>query len=205
MSFNISNYIQSPFDAITSDINFLLFSSIGAQITQLVGVIDAIPEEDHEITVQSTKYPVETGATNTDNAFVEPTQLTITGYVSDLLVNRITTLVTPFRDREAWERIEFQLRQLNFVSVVTLLKTYNNMLIRSVKAKKDNSTGRALIFTMLLEETIIADTQLISLPKSSVTGAAENKTGVVNLGSQQSSTATNQERDGWLSQIVSYF
>lgn len=203
MTFNVSNYIQSPFNAITSDINFLLFSRTDSQILQLFGVIDAIPEETHQVSVGTSDYPIETGATLTDHAFIKPTQLTLTGYISDLLVGKFSTLITPFRDSEGWERILLQTQKRNLVSVVTLLTTYNNMIITDVSTSKDSSTGRSLIFRMQLKQALIANTQLTKLPKDQVTGAAANKTGLINGGSKQAITGTGTQQESWLSQITS--
>lgn len=202
MSFNISNYIQSPFNAITSDVNFLLFSTLGSQIVQLFGVIDAIPEENHVVSVGTSDYPIETGATLTDHAFIKPTQLTITGYVSDLLVNQFSTIVTPFRDREAWERILLQVNQRELVSVITLLTTYNNMIIEEVSTTKDVNAGRSLIFTMRLKQQLIANTQTAKLPKDQTQGIAENRTSEINNGAKQAQIGSDAQNDSWIGQIV---
>lgn len=205
MSYNISNYIESPIDAVVSDVNFLLFSSVGSQIIQLFGVIDAIPEENHDESVGVTTYPIETGATLTDHAYIQPAKLTLQGYVSDLLVNKFSTIVTPFRDREAWERIVLQLRKRSFVSVVTLLKTYNNMLITNVTTRKDASTGKSLIFTMELQEVLVANTQQTKLPKQQTSGAAANRTSLINGGAKQAIDGNAAQQASWLGQIVNNF
>jgi hypothetical protein len=204
MSYNISNYIQSPFDAVTSEANFLLFSTLDSQIIQLFGVVDAIPEENHQVSVGTTDYPIETGATLTDHAFIKPTQLTLQGYVSDILVGRFTTIVTPFRDREAWERIILQIQKRELVSVVTLLTTYNNMVIEDVTTSKDISSGRSLIFTMRLKQLLIADTQTTKLPKKQTKGAATNKTSEINNGAKQAQVASDAKKTSWASQILNY-
>jgi hypothetical protein len=199
---NISNYVSAPLNAITSDINFLLFSEVGSQIVQLFGVVDLIPEELHEISVGKSNYPIETGATLTDHVFIKPKKLTIVGYVSDIMHRKITTLVTPFRDREAWERIKLIVNKREVVSVVTLLSVYNNMIITDVSSPKNSEVGkRSLMFRMTLEESLIAETQTTKLPKDKIKGAAKNKASLVNGGLKQSITANNS----LLGQIIQEF
>ena len=191
MSYPISDYIQSPINAVASDVNFLLFSRTASQIVQLLGVIDSIPEEEHILSAETSNYPIDSGAILSDHIFIKPTELSIVGYVSDILVSKITTLVTPFRDREAWQRITFEMQKREVVTIVTLLETYDNMVITNVQAIKNaDNGGSGLRFKMSLKQTLIAETQTTKLPKTNVTGAAENRTGLVNGGNKQS-----QERD----------
>jgi len=200
MSYNISNYIQSPFNAITSNINFLLFSKIGSQIVQLFGVIDSIPEEMHAVSVGKSNYPIETGATSTDNVYSKPTELTIVGYISGVLVPKFSTLVTPYRDREGWERLLLQIKKGEQVSIVTLLTVYNHMIMTDLHTAKNAEIGQgSLVFTMKLEEALIAETETTKLPADNIKGAAQHKASVIKAGAKQSQSAS------WLSQTVDSF
>ncbi|MEE9451370.1 MAG: hypothetical protein V3V61_01275 [Gammaproteobacteria bacterium] len=199
-----TDYLKAPLNAVASSEEFLLFARINSQVIQLLGVIDAIPEEKHEASVGVSNYPIETGATLTDHAFIEPIELTLVCYVSDLLIDNATTLVTKFRDREAWERILLLINKRELVTVVTLLKTYNDMLITNVTtAKNENSGGGSLLFTMSFKQSLIAETQTTSLPSSQVTGIASDRTGLVNGGSKQSLEGTASQTESWLGQLLS--
>jgi len=203
MSFNLSDYIQSPINAVISNANFMLFSQIGSQIIQLFGVIDAIPDETHQIAVGVSTYPIETGATLMDHAYIKPTQLTLTGYISSVLVSKITTLVSPFRDREGWERMLLQLKKKERVSVVTLLTTYNSMIITDISTRKSSDVGEgSLIFRMVLLESLIAETETGKLPANSLSADASGRSSLVNGGSKQSLVPLNDQQKSILGQLV---
>jgi len=204
-AYHISDYIQSPLNAAISNVNFLVFSKLGSQITTLLGVIDAIPEEQHVASVGVSDYPIETGATLTDHAFIKPIELNITGIISDVLINTFTTLATPFRDREGWERILLQLQRRELVTIVTLLKTYNDMLITRVSPRKNARIGgRGMQFSMQLRQVLIAETVTNLLPKDQVTGDAANRSGVVNGGEKQSDQPTDSQQNSWLASLVDF-
>lgn len=202
MTNSILNYIQSPFNAIVSDINFLIFSQIGSQVEQLLGVIDSIPEEQHLLSAESSVYPIETGANLGDNIYVKPTELTLTCYVSKLLISKITTLVTTLRDREAWERLKLLINSRELVTVVTTLTTYENMAVLRISSLRNSNNGSgSLVFDMFLREMLIAETQTTYLPSDQLTNLATNRSSIVNGGLKQSETSTTTQSESWLSSI----
>jgi len=190
-----SDYISSPLNAIVSEASFLVITTVKSQILSLVGVFDYIPEEKHTVSVGTTDYPIETGATLTDHAFIKPLELEMLAVVSDILVQRFTTLLTPYRDREGWERILLQIQRRNLVTVVTLLKTYNNLILTDVSVDKDQSTGRSLVARLKFKEALIANTQTTELPESNITGAADNQASTVNNGVRQAQEGSSAQKD----------
>lgn len=124
--------------------------------------IDASVELRHEGDVIVTKHPVEIGANISDFAIVQPRKFTLTGRISivkpkqegesddtnDIIsgaVNRVA---------EAWTALENAMRNRYFVSIDTILKTYDDMLITSLRTTQDWRTARVLDFTANLQEII---------------------------------------------------
>ena len=201
MSFNLQPIIGAAGTVAASSFNFLTFRAGVASVVPLAGVIDTIPEEQHAIEVGVSQYPIETGATLTDHVFIKPKKLTITAYVSDLLVPVSSTLTTPYRDSEAWKKIVDQILKREVLTVVTLLTTYQNMILTGASAPKNSSNGRSLIVNMSFEESLIANSQSTQLPSDQLTGDATDKSGQINGGQKQSSDATGNQAKSWLTQI----
>ena len=66
-----------------ADQDFGLFAVESAQIAPLVGKLDGYPTEDHQLSLQTTEHPVESGGSVTDNAVKLPDKLRLEGWVSD--------------------------------------------------------------------------------------------------------------------------
>ena len=173
-----------------SDITFGLFGQNETEISGLVGIIDSWPEESHSMSVSKTTYPVETGLSGTDNAVVEPKKLVLMGWVSDLLplLGGIITIPGPGRAKEAWGRVKELMEKLEPVTVITILATYENMLITAADATVNADTGKALKFNIVLEEVLFAETEVTELPATQLKedGAANDKASATDGGLKQS-------------------
>ena len=181
--------------------NFLIYQQIASEIVQLSGVISAIPEEDHVAQVGTSDYPIETGATLTDHAFIKPIQLTITGLVSSLFAINAGSLVGTYRDKEAWQQMLQLLDRRSFVTAVTTLAEYENMIIESIEARKNSQEGiGGLRFSMQLKQVLVANTQSTRLPSNQISGAATNRASTINGGDKQSATSSKIPQS-WLSQL----
>ena len=88
-----------------NDQSFGLFGQSGTFIQGLFGIVDAHPDESHEISIAKTDYPIETGSSLTDNAINEPDKLTLEGWVSDLFIPLTALVSIEGRPVEAWNRI----------------------------------------------------------------------------------------------------
>ena len=126
-----------------------------ASIEPLVAYVDGYLDEQHRLSVNKTEFPVESGAQLTDHAVRQPTKLTLTGWTSDVLRAAEADQGVPALERAAiaWAAIERLVAAREPVDVVvTLLGTYPSMLITSATAPVSADTGRALRFTLELEE-----------------------------------------------------
>ena len=126
------------------------------------GRIDGYFSEEHRVGLRKTKYPVESGATLTDNAVSIPERLRLEGLVSDLLPAPGNTL-SPDRAPDTWAAIVSLAKARTTFDVVTALKVYQNMLIVRAEAPRNNSTGNSLRFTLDLEELLLGQTEILKV------------------------------------------
>jgi len=122
------------------------------------GAIGPIPvsvvlTESHQSTLGITENPIETGAKITDHAYVEPKRLTLE--FAD--ANAALTYNTLVRFQES--RVPF--------SIVSGLYVYTNMLIKALKADRDDSFSRILKGSAELQEVIIVETAYASADQNS--------------------------------------
>ena len=161
--------------------------------------MDAHPDEEHRISIDTTNYPIESGSSGTDNAVKLPDKLSLEGWVSDLFVasNAIVDIPGYGRSTEAWGRIRFLAENLEPLTVVTRLQTYENMMIKNVHCAPNEKTGKSLRFRIDLEEVIFAQTRLTKLPPSNVDQDSEaaDKTSTVDFGQKQSIEISDDDTD----------
>ena len=126
-----------------ADQDFGLFAVESAQIAPLVGKLDGYPTEDHQLSLQTTEHPVESGGSVTDNAVKLPDKLRLEGWVSDGLPAAGTDdATTPDQRRaETWQTIVTLMEQRELLAAVTLLKTYQNMIITSARTELNDIDG----------------------------------------------------------------
>ena len=123
----------------------------GSHALPLAAIADGFISEEHAVRISKTSYPVETGGSLVDHAVVQPHTLKLVGWVSDLLAPE-GKRGTPSRGSDAWLQLTRLIESREPFRVVTLLGVYSSMLITSLKAPVDRTTGRALHFEMELEE-----------------------------------------------------
>ena len=135
---------------------FALYSAGAARIEPLTGVVDGYLAAEHERSVSTTTYPVESGASLTDHAVRQPDKLKLEGWVSDLMPSSEADRSRPLSGRglAAWSELDRLMNAREPVAVATSLGCYQNMLIVKATAPVDRTTGRALRFTLELEEVL---------------------------------------------------
>lgn len=143
---------------------------------------NATLSEDHNISAELTDHPVETGSTITDHYRLLPKSITINGIVSNTPLSGLNPLaigaglvagvVTSVNSRiskspanEAYDKIEASMKKGELLTIVTTLKTYNNMLITSFSTRRDSASGNILNATIVLREVRIAKVETISTPE----------------------------------------
>ena len=125
----------------------LLFGQQKVQIGQEVGgdflptgarEFDASIEESHEADVDVTEFPVEEGADITDHLRPRPERITINGIVSNTPLTLDPRRLLPSssgRDITAYLKLKEIKDTGQLVSIVTSLRQYANMAIKSFKVK----------------------------------------------------------------------
>ena len=172
-------------------------ASARSSLTPLPGIVDGFLTEEHTLRLSKTSYPVESGQSLTDHAVIEPRTLKLEGWVSDLLAPAGEAGAS--RGLEAWQRITELMESREPILVVTTLGVYENMLITSVKAPVDRTTGRALQFEMELEEVLFRALERGQRPPPVRIGPAEHRPVETNRGRVQALPA--EEIDEVLNRI----
>lgn len=175
------------------------------EIVELSNTIDLYAREAHSASVDLTKYPIETGATLTDNAAVQPKSLILQGYVSGVASQLDSVLVGQNRDVEAWQKLNDKMNKRELLTVITLLTTYENMLITNLDTQKSQRVPRGnLVVIITLEQALIANTQSTDLPDDTTSGIANDNTSTINRGDIQSEGANATEQSIYLAKSIDY-
>jgi len=106
--------------------------------------VEVILKESHSSALGITELPIETGAKITDHAYVEPKKLEL-----------------EFADCDAadtyMELVRFQEKREPF-DILTGLFKYESMLIKDLRAEREQTTSRILKGSALLQEVILVST-----------------------------------------------
>lgn len=142
----------------------LLFQPFQAIIDTLV--LDASVREEHVSEVEVTDHPVEQGAAVSDHARPKPEELTIEGVVSNTPLNHLQTRRAVTSEGFSWttsaavnsvrgvpgnaESAYVTLRAMRdtprLVTIITALRSYDNMVMTSLKVPRDGAIGDVLKF-----------------------------------------------------------
>ena len=161
--------------------NPALSSSLSKSAQPLAAIADGFISEEHAVRISKTSYPIETGGSLVDHAVIQPRTLKLAGWVSDLLAPE-GRRGSPSRGIDAWLQLTRLIESREPFLVVTLLGVYPSMLITSLKAPVDRTTGRALRFEMELEEVQFRTLERGQRPPPVRIGPAEDRSEEVDLG-----------------------
>ena len=188
------------------DSAFLILPAASTRIGPLAHVVDGYHAEEHQLKTRKTTYPVESGAALTDHAVRDPNKLKLQGWASDLLPAGASGQGASRSDRAAlaWGEIGRLMADRELVTAATMLGTYVNMLITSASAPVDRTTGRALRFSLELEEVLFAPLVRVSLGAPSTPtpdGPAAERLRVVDLGLMRALAPSPAERNHIFGQL----
>jgi len=163
----------------------------GMQTSIGVVNLDCSVSERHSSDCDITEFPVEVGANISDNIRKKADSLEIKGVVTNTPLTffspplvqynavdpnnppevvasmqtfspvRGTYSTDPDRVNLAYDRLLQMMTDGEMVTVVTSLRTYENMVLKSMETERGNKTGRVLSCTLSLREIITVQTQLI--------------------------------------------
>lgn len=137
------------------------------------GIVATITiEEDHRDTLVITEHPVEQGATITDHAYKQPSEVRLRVGWSSALINAGFGAFDPNYLQTIYNQLlQLQSDRIPF-KIVTGKRSYSNMLIRSIGVTTDNITENVLFVTLDCKEVILVNTQVTSAPASTSDGPA---------------------------------
>ena len=170
-------------------------SALFRSLQPLAAIADGFISEEHAVRISKTSYPVETGGSLVDHAVVQPRTLKLVGWVSDLLAPE-GRRGNPARGSDAWLQLNRLVESREPFRVVTMLGVYPSMLITSLKAPVDRTTGRALRFEMELEEVQFRALERGQRPPPVRIGPAEDRSEEVYRGKLNAPSITSIDR--WL-------
>jgi hypothetical protein len=151
--------------------------------------VDVAVAETHETNCDITENPVEAGANVSDHVFFKPVMLTVEGLVSDTPVKFLAGLTSLFddnRSRKTYEELLALQEDREPVDVITGLKQYNNMILKTLTVPRSADTGRALRFTAVFQEVRIVESATISIQVSASSFQSKSSLGKVTGGAPAS-------------------
>ena len=144
--------------------------------------------ERHNDELEITQHPVEQGASIADHAFKRPARVLIecgysnSGFDAGFDPNYVKEQYNNFLNLQA-SRQPFQ--------ITTGKRLYTNMLIRSLDCTTDHKTENALLLRVDCQQILIAQTQVVTIPDSSVMANPQKTGATQNTGTQQLAPGTN--------------
>lgn len=183
---------------LISDITGVIFGSSNIQVIGLENV-DLWYSENHSISVKVSSYPVEDGSTISDNAYREPYKIKLSGFITNIqqltpdipFLFGSTGYVTTQKAKTGWALLTEYANAREPFTVITTVKTYENMIITDVSTRIDEKTGTNLIFDLSFTEIKIVSTTETELQPINVQGdnnQARNSTDISNNGNKNAKT-----------------
>ena len=171
----------------------LLFRTIPAKIDTLE--LDCSVSETHTRANEVTDHPVEKGANVSDHARSKPDMLTLEGIVSNTPLNKqqqqrivesrgVNITSTSASDAPAgavgyaeqgYAKLSELMDKKTLITVVTALRTYENMILETLTVPRDARTGDALRFTGTFKQIRLVDVQKTTVTVATKTPRANKK------------------------------
>jgi len=179
---------------LVSDISGVLFGTDNIQVIGLQNV-DLWYQEQHEIEVKTSDYPVEDGSSVSDNAYRKPYKIKLSGMITNVqqITPRVpflfgsTGIVTTQKAKTGWALLDQFANAREPFLVITTVKTYHNMLITGVKTVINKETGTNLKFELEFKEIQLVGTTQEEVTPLQVLGdnnPASNSTDIATLGNK---------------------
>lgn len=163
------------------------------------GIIpDVTIEEHHTDTLTITEHPIEKGASVSDHAFLNPSEVTmrvawsssrslansiVTGTILTGAINSVAELYRQLLDRQK-SREPFDL--------VTGKRTYESMLIKSLSVTTDKDSENALIVTAILRQVRLVTAQAAALAPAAAHASPQDTAAPSDIGTKQPIKAQTQ-------------
>lgn len=196
--------MSTPGSLITSTISNLALGSLSNLINLVpadqIGTIsvDATLEEIGTDLLQITEHPVEAGANITDHAFYRPAELVmhcgwtnakgalslLTGGIGGNQTFSGGSLIKDDFVSSIYSQLLALQQSLQPFTVVTTIRSYNNMVITSLSLTRDQKTAQALMVTVTLRQIIIVSTSNTTLAPAADQANPASTSQTINYGNQ---------------------
>ena len=144
-------------------------------------LLDASITEEPSLEAEVTEYPVESGAVITDHTQLKPVTLELEFVVSDTPIGKVASEraagVVP--SSEARQKLEDLWRARKPVTVITGTRTYENMVLTSLRFPRDKDTGDALRGSASLQQLTIVEVRRTSVALAGKRGTGHRVSRVV--------------------------
>ncbi len=164
--------------------------------------LDASLSESHQFTSEVTQFPVEDGSVITDHIQNKPDKLDINGFVTNTpvrflgSVDLIRTSGDSGRTELAFEALERIHRDRELVTIVTNLKTYEDMALESLTVPRNATIGDVLEFSASFVKVVKVSSALVfTTDLLPVNGADQQGASTADAGNQNTATADQAEVD----------
>lgn len=160
------------------------------QPTRLIGdmVADVTIEEQHTDTLIITEHPVEQGASISDHAYHNPSELVLRVAWSN---SSVQAGLGPGYVQEIYDQLLIMQAQRIPFNILTGKRSYANMLIRSIAVTTDQHTENALFVTLICREVIMVQTGTVTVPPASQSKLPRTTVPPTNIAPQQLQPAPN--------------
>ena len=160
-------------------------------------VFDAVFEETHELELEVTDNPVETGVVVSDHAFMKPLRITLSAGVSDTPLYALDD--DPFqsdagRSKRAFEVLTELQKKAEPFDVQTGLKLYKNMVCTAIRTSQDKDTSGALVFSADIREVIVVYTRVVKYPPRQAGTTKRQASPKKDKGEQQGSEVSDKPK-----------
>lgn len=159
---------------------------------------DAYLEEQHALSTEVTREPVESGADVSDHVIQQPDELTIVAQISNHPPQRDDG-TDPFRAESAFERLVQMKEAGQPVTVLTSLRPYDNMVITRVTVDRTAKLAHVVRCTISLVSVRIVRSGTVDVPET--TPDAERAKPEVDRGNQPAKEATPEEEATFAARI----
>ena len=172
----------SPTAGLTYDAMLYCTTNIGGYF------FDGFMQVDHNIELQTTENPVETGASIVDHAYVKPAEVVMRVMMSDVHQSLVPGQFTGtrFRSTNAWQVLRKLQSDRIPMSIFTRLGLYTNMLITKLSASDTAETFRALSAEVTLKEIPVARVKTVKI------SSADQTTVNTEMGKIEASQVSNE-------------
>lgn len=195
----MANTITSP--TALFKLQFVTIDTSSNQQTIVdVLVLDASLNEMHEADADVSEFPIEQGADITDNVRVKPQTLQVEALITDTHLSSQQAAVNAERargqtmldkdSRDTLAALEAFQADGTLINVETGLKSYENMVIKSLRTSRNKDLKNAIKVTINLVEVLIVNSQTVVVKQ-----AVPKAQPVIPKGTKTPTTATTGQED----------